>query len=147
MEIPSTWIYILHGGAHIENIEELGVVLNFWGGGQLNSSGGKGTVQLGHRASSTRNLNGSELPTPPKKYRNQSYLYHTHLIQTALLVSSSVILGYLTEHLALTSPSEEDTRNAYLLAFGKRQHYSVQYSCISFGYKGIYLVAVSFRYK
>ena len=62
------------------------------------------------------------------KYRNHSFLPHT-LVQTALLVSSSVILGYLTEHLALTSPSEEDTRNAYLLAFGKRQHYSVQYSC------------------
>ena len=81
--------------------------------------------------------------------------YHT-LVQTALLVSSSVILGYLTEHLALTSPSEEDTRNAYLLAFGKRQHYSVQYSCklwvqtnvpvyVCIYY--IHSIAVSFRYK
>lgn len=37
-----------------------------------------------------------------------------------MIVSSSVILGYLTEHLALATPSDEDTRNAYLLALGKK---------------------------
>ena len=35
-----------------------------------------------------------------------------------LLVSQSVILGYLTDYFSIQDPSADDTRNAYLYALG-----------------------------
>ena len=36
-----------------------------------------------------------------------------------LQVGGSVILGYITDYFQIASPSEEETRNAYLYAMGE----------------------------
>jgi len=39
-------------------------------------------------------------------------------LQAGILLSQSVILGYLAEYFSIEQPSQVDTRNAYLKAFG-----------------------------
>ena len=40
------------------------------------------------------------------------------IIQMLLVVSQSVVLGYLTDYFSIQDPLAEDTRNAYLYALG-----------------------------
>ena len=42
-----------------------------------------------------------------------------------LVVSQSVVLGYLTDYFSIQDPSTEETRNAYLYALGMLQLYII----------------------
>lgn len=42
-----------------------------------------------------------------------------------LVVSQSVVLGYLTDYFSIQDPTTEDTRNAYLYALGKAYYFLI----------------------
>ena len=46
------------------------------------------------------------------------YVAVSSYIQMLLVVSQSVVLGYLTDYFSIQDPSAEDTWNAYLYALG-----------------------------
>ena len=45
-------------------------------------------------------------------------IVYVSCIQMLLVVSQSVVLGYLTDYFSIQGPTTEDTRNAYLYALG-----------------------------